>query len=83
MAQNKLLQWVRPLDVIPFPNVWIEFEAKESKTSDKLVKYRIQDLPEDRFDDAVRHMVDNYLLDEPLSMAIGMISVVEAVCRLV
>lgn len=81
MAQNKFLQWVRPSDIIPFPNVWVEFEAKETKTSDTLVKYRIQDLPEDRFDDAVRHMVDNYLPDEPLSMACGMTAMVGPVCR--
>lgn len=63
--------WVRPLDKVPFPNVWLEFEAKESKNSDKLVKYRIQDLPEDRFDDAIQHMKDYYLVDEPLSKSIG------------
>lgn len=83
MAPNKLLQWARPLDVVPFPNVWVEFEAKESKNSDTLVKYRIQDLPEDRFDDAVEHMVDNYLIDEPLSMAFGMTEVIVAVCKLI
>lgn len=71
--ENKSLQWTRPMDVVPYPNVWIEFVANESKTSDKLVKYRIQDLPEDRFDDAIKHMKDNYLLDEPLSVACGKI----------
>lgn len=48
--------------------VWDEFEAKESKDSDKLVKYRIQDLPEDRIDDAVQHLKDHLLGDEPLSV---------------
>lgn len=67
MSQQKGLQWVRPMDVIPFPHVWVEFETKESKDSDKLVKYRIQDLPEDRFDEAVRQLIDNYLLVEPVS----------------
>lgn len=73
MASNKhcTLAWVRPLDKVPFPNVWLEFEARESKNSDKLIKYRIQDLPEDRFDDAIQHMKDYYLADEPLSKSIG------------
>lgn len=63
--------WIRPLDVVPYPNVWLEFEAKESKFSGKLVKYRIQDLPENRFHDAVQHMNEYYLVDEPLSKSIG------------
>lgn len=75
MSANESLQWVRPLDVIPYPNVWVEFEAKEMKNSDKLVKYRIQDLPEDRFDDALQHLTDNYLIDEPLSVAYGKIKI--------
>lgn len=69
MSPNE--NWVRPLDKVPYPNVWLEFEAKESKDSDKLVKYRIQDLPEDRFDDAIQHMNENYMPDEPLSAIIG------------
>lgn len=71
MSQNKSLQWTRPFNVAPYPNVWMEFEARESKHSDTLVKYRIQDLPEDRFDDALQHLTENYLVDEPLSEACG------------
>lgn len=71
MAQSKVLQWTRPATPL-FPTVWIEFEAKESKDSDKLVKYRIQDLPENRFDDAVQHLKEYYLRDEPLSVHYGM-----------
>lgn len=71
MPQSKGLKWVRPLDKVPFPNVWDEFESKESKGSDKFVKYRIQDLPEDRFDDAVQHLIDNFLADEPFSVYHG------------
>lgn len=69
MASDKNCRpaWIRPLDKVAYPNVWLEFEAKESKNSDKLVKYRIQDLPEDRFDDAIKHMKEHYLVDEPLS----------------
>lgn len=69
-SNNKLLLWTRPHDV-PFPSVWIEFEAKESRDSEKIVKYRVQDLPEDRFDDAVQHMKDNYLVDAPLPVGCG------------
>lgn len=65
-------EWVRPVDAnVPYPKIWLEFEAKETKGSDKLVKYRIQDLPEDRFDDAIEHMKVNYLPDEPLSRSVG------------
>lgn len=71
MAPNQGLQWSRPFDIVPYPNVWLEFKAKESKTSDKMVKYRIQDLPVDRFDDAIQHMRENFLEDEPLSKSIG------------
>lgn len=74
MSENKSLQRVRPLEV-PYPNVWMEFEAKESKNCDKLIKYRIQDLPEDRFDDAVQYMIDNFLGDEPLSKFYGIFEI--------
>lgn len=66
--------WVRPLDKVPYPNVWLEFEAKESKTSDKIVKYRIQDLPEDRFDEAIQHLNENFIADEPISRFFSNIS---------
>lgn len=63
------------MDAVPYPKVWTEFEAKETKTSDKLVKYRIEDLTEDRFDDAIKHMMENYLLDEPIAVACGKIQI--------
>lgn len=81
MSEEKSLQWVRSFDVAPYPNVWEEFEAKESKDSDKLVKYRIQDLPEDRFDDALQHMLDNYLVDEPISVSFGKTEIIESATR--
>lgn len=71
MSQSKSLQWFRPLDVVSYPNVWMEFDAKESKNCDKLVKYRIQDLTEDRFDDAVQYLIEHFLGDEPLSKFYG------------
>lgn len=69
-SNSKYFLWSRPENV-PFPTVWDEFEAKESKDSDKLVKYRIQDLPEDRIDDAVQHLKDHLLGDEPLAVFYG------------
>lgn len=57
------LKWNRPDDV-PFPNVWHRFLAKDLN-SDELVEYRIEDLTEDRFDDAFQNMKENFILDEP------------------
>lgn len=65
------LQWERSLDIVKYPNVWIEFTGKESKTSDKLLKYCIRDLTEEYFDDALNHMTKYYLVDEPLSKSVG------------
>lgn len=63
--------YVRPTDSVPFPNVWMEFMAKESKTSDHLVKYRIQDLPEDRFEEALQYIADYFLPDAPVTQLLG------------
>lgn len=65
------LKWARPLDKIPFPNVWTEFYERESKDSNKIVKYSIQDISEDRIEEAIDHMTEFYLRDEPWSMAAG------------
>ena len=58
------LLWTRPSNV-PFPSVWLRFQAKDTVT-DELVEYRVQDLPEDRFEDAITHMTQYYLADEPI-----------------
>ncbi|XP_055315376.1 uncharacterized protein LOC129575577 isoform X2 [Sitodiplosis mosellana] len=64
--------WSRPIDTTnSYPNVWLEFNAKESKNSDRIIKYRIQDLPEDRFDDAIQHIIDDFLLDAPITKFFG------------
>lgn len=57
-----MLEWRRPAN-IPYPNVWTTFKAKDLD-SDELVEYRIQDVPEDRFDDVIQHMIDNFCRDE-------------------
>lgn len=70
------LKWSRSLSKVPFPNIWIEFNGRESRNSDKLVKYWIQDLPEDKIEDAVNHMTEFYLSDEPISEAVGTIVII-------
>lgn len=47
---------------LSYPTVWCEFTAKESRNSDQQVKYWIQDLPEDRFDDAIKFLADVLLM---------------------
>lgn len=64
------LKWTRSSDKVPYPNVWSEFVEKESKNSDKVAKYRIQDLPKDRIEDAIAHVTEFYLRDEPISEAV-------------
>lgn len=59
------------MDKVPYPNKWLEFTAKKSMDSDKLCQYRVQDLPEDRFDDAIQHIKDHFLNDAPFSKFFG------------
>lgn len=54
----------RPLN-IPYPNVWYRFQLKEPY-SDKLVNYRIEDLTPNRYEDAIKHLVANFLPDETM-----------------
>lgn len=63
-------EWIRPAH-IPYPHIWLEFEAKEARDSDRLIKYRIQDLPESRFDEAIQFYCDSYIPDEPMVKTIG------------
>lgn len=35
--------------------------------NDKLVEYRIQDLPQYRAEDAYNHMFDGYIQDQPIA----------------
>lgn len=68
MAQH--FAWKRPLGVVPYPNVWLKFSAK-SKNSDISVNFRVQDLPEDRFEDAIAFMKKIYIAGEPLAQSIS------------
>lgn len=66
MASNLIkLKWART-QTAEYPKIWRRFAARDLN-SDKLVEYRIQDLPESRFEDAVKHMIANYLKDEPMT----------------
>jgi len=45
------------------PKVW---ELLEKMTRDgKPLKFSIQEIPKDRYEDAIQHMCDNFLVDEP------------------
>lgn len=55
--------WTRPAHV-PYPSVWHTFSAKDVD-SDQLVKYVVQDLPEERFEEAINHMLGIFIHDEP------------------
>lgn len=59
-----MFSWKRP-ENIPYPSVWLKFKAKDLE-SENLVEYRVQDLPEDRFDEAIEYMTKKFLPDEPM-----------------
>uniref|UniRef100_A0A336LMK9 CSON004143 protein n=1 Tax=Culicoides sonorensis TaxID=179676 RepID=A0A336LMK9_CULSO len=56
--------WKRPSNV-PFPSVWMTFKAKDLET-DNLVEYRVQDLPEEYYDEALKLMEMDFLKDEAM-----------------
>ena len=57
------LKWKRPSSVA-VPNVWLRFRGKDLD-SNELVEYRIEDLSEDRIEEAINFMTDYYLAHEP------------------
>lgn len=65
-------EWKRPKS-LEFPKIWHTFKAKDID-SDNLVKYRIQDLPESIFDEAIKMMSTAFCKDEPLCEAYGMLN---------
>lgn len=60
-----IFNWTRPIN-IPYPNVWLKFKAKDVLTDD-LVEYTVEDLPEERFDEAIEIMAKGFLADVPLA----------------
>ena len=71
MSEIVDLKWKRPDS--EYLKVWTTFEARDLN-SDDLVEYRIQDIPESRFEDALEAMVSTFCDDEPLCEAYGMIN---------
>lgn len=63
--------WSRPKESVSYPIVWCEFTAKEAKHSEREIKYWVQDLPEDRFDDAIQFLADYFVADAPISKYFG------------
>lgn len=63
------LHWTRPTTA-DYPKIWRTFVGRDVN-SDKLTEYRIEDLTESRFDDAIKHMEAFYLRDEPVSQVLG------------
>lgn len=57
-------EFARP-ENLPFPSVYYTFMAKD-KDSDKIVKYRVQDLPEEDMERAWDMVVNYYLSEEAL-----------------
>jgi len=49
-----------------FPETYCTFKAKDNK-SNKAIEYHIQDLPEDRFSEAINLFCEHFLPDEPMT----------------
>lgn len=62
-------KWFRDPEV-SHPHTWATFHAKDVK-NEKLVKYCVQDLTADRFDEAFELMAKDYLKNEPLDDIFG------------
>ena len=48
------------------PQIFCTFQAKDNKTN-KIIEYRIQELPEDRFPEAINLFCEHFLPDEPMT----------------
>lgn len=65
-----IYSWTRP-ESLTYPMIYATFRALDSKDGGDLVEYRIQDLPEERFEDAVAIIKDKHLIDEPMKSSKG------------
>lgn len=71
-SENQLtLQWERPKSA-EFPKIWHTFRARDI-CGDNLVEYRMQDLTPDRADDYIDHFMANFVPDEPVARAVGVL----------
>jgi hypothetical protein len=64
-----MFKYKRP-ESLTFPQTYYKFSAKD-KNSDKIVEYRVQDLPEEYFEQTVDFMVKYFIPDETLCMSLG------------
>lgn len=66
----KMYSWCRPEDV-EFPQTYSRFQALDCDSEHELVEYRIEDLQEGKFEDAVAIIRDKHLIDEPMKSSKG------------
>lgn len=59
-----------PLKPTGPPKVWKTIEIKK-KDTDVPIKFSIQEIPEDRFEDVIDHMCKYFLADEPMSNSLS------------
>jgi len=57
-------EFVRP-ESLSFPQIYHTFKAK-SKAGDEIAEYRVQDLPEEHYEQVVKLMVKHFIPDEAL-----------------
>jgi GNAT superfamily N-acetyltransferase len=57
-----MYQFKRPED-LEVPQIYYTFKAKD-KNGDQLIEYRVQDLPQEHFEETVKFMVKYFLPDE-------------------
>jgi hypothetical protein len=67
--RRKMFKYKRP-ESLSFPQIYYKFNAKD-KNSDNIVEYRVQDLPEEYFEQTVDFMVKYFIPDETLCMSLG------------
>jgi hypothetical protein len=60
-------KFVRPPD-LKYPQVYYTFKAKD-KDSDEIVEYRVQDLPEEYFEQSIELFITQFIPDEPFCIA--------------
>lgn len=64
--------WARPQNVL-FPLNYLTFSAFDSD-GETIVKYRVEDLKRNRFDEVIEIMKNKHLLDEPMYNSKGILS---------
>lgn len=67
---DRMYSWSRPKN-IEFPQTYSRFQALDCNSEHDLVEYRIEDLQEHRFEDAVNIIRDKHLIDEPMKSSKG------------